>query len=105
MGNFVSAPILAHYRQTATGGSGASAAVPGANGAVMAASAAGMGGAAPTAVVYFAGDGVPCLLPPAARFAAAATAFKASGGSGHYPGSGPFLQPDRRYASGKAIWR
>jgi len=81
VGNFVSAPILAHYRQTSTGGSGASAAMSGANGAVVAASAAGMGGAAPTSVVYFAGDGVTLSAAARTQIRAAATAFKASGGS------------------------
>jgi outer membrane protein OmpA-like peptidoglycan-associated protein len=80
--NFVSAPILARYRQVSTGGSGTSAAVPGANGAVIAASPSAMGGVAPTAVVYFPGDGV--LLSAAARnqIRTAATAFKANGGNG-----------------------
>ena len=80
--NFVSAPILARYRQVSTGGSGTSAAVPGGNGAVIAASPSAMGGVAPTAVVYFAGDGI--LLSAAARtqIRAAATAFKAGGGAG-----------------------
>jgi outer membrane protein OmpA-like peptidoglycan-associated protein len=80
--NFVSAPILTRYRQASSGGSGVSAAVPGVNGAVVAASPSVMGGVAPTAVVYFPGDGV--LLSAAARnqIRAAATAFKAGGGSG-----------------------
>jgi len=80
--NFVSPPILARYRQASAGGSGVSAAVPGINGAVIAASPSAMGGAAPTAVVYFAGDGV--VLSAAARnqIRAAATAFKAAGGTG-----------------------
>ena len=81
VGNFVSAPILAHYRQTLTGGSGASASMSGANGAVIAASAAGMGGAAPTAMIYFSGDGAALSAAARTQIRAAATAFKASGGS------------------------
>jgi hypothetical protein len=79
--NFVSAPILTRYRRASNGGSGVASVVPGANGALVAASSV-MGGAAPTAVVYFPGDGV--LLSAAARtqIRAAATAFKAGGGSG-----------------------
>jgi outer membrane protein OmpA-like peptidoglycan-associated protein len=80
--NFVSAPILTRYRQASTGGSGVATAVAGANGAVVAASAAAMGGTAPTAVVFFPGDGV--LLSAAARtqIRTAAAAFKAGGGTG-----------------------
>jgi outer membrane protein OmpA-like peptidoglycan-associated protein len=80
--NFVSAPILTRYRQASAGGSGVSTAVAGPNGAVVAASPSVMGGAAPTAVVFFPGDGV--LLSAAARtqIRTAATAFKAGGGSG-----------------------
>jgi outer membrane protein OmpA-like peptidoglycan-associated protein len=81
--NFVTAPILARYKQVANAGSGVSAAaVPGSGGAVIAASPSAMGGIAPTAVVYFPGDGV--LLSAAARsqIRNAANAFKAGGGTG-----------------------
>jgi len=74
--NFVSAPILARYRQTASSGG----AVAGTNGAVVAASAA--GGLTPTAVVYFAGDGVALSAAARTRIRSAATAFKAGGGTG-----------------------
>jgi len=80
VGNFVSAPILAHYRQTSTGGSGVSAAMSGAKGTVVSASA-GMGGAVPTAMVYFAGDGVALSAAARTQIRAAVTAFKASGGA------------------------
>jgi outer membrane protein OmpA-like peptidoglycan-associated protein len=81
--NFVTAPILARYKQVASAGSGASAvAVPGSGGAVVAASPSALGGVAPTAVIYFPGDGV--LLSAAARtqIRNAVAAFKAGGGTG-----------------------
>ena len=97
---FVSAPIIAHYRQTASNSEmasvGTAAAVPvrgaGSDSAVMtnmaalsgapAAIAAMNGGVAPTAVIYFPGDGT--ALSPAARaqVRAALAAFKANGGQG-----------------------
>ena len=101
---FVSAPIVARYRQTAsnsvTVNSGAIPAVPAVppkggranydDGSVVANidSVAGNriamlnGGIAPTAVVFFAGDGVKLSKAAHAQVRAAAAAFKASGGRG-----------------------
>ncbi len=93
--NFVSAPILARYRQTASSASSpAVAAVPGnASGSVLAnrdasatsaiaAIAARNGGVPPTAVVYFPGDGTVLSAAARTQIRAAATAFKANGGNG-----------------------
>jgi outer membrane protein OmpA-like peptidoglycan-associated protein len=77
--NFVTAPILARYRQVT---SGAAAAVPGAGGAVIAASPSAMGGIAPTAVVYFPGDGVTLSAAARTQIRRAVAAFKAGGGTG-----------------------
>ncbi len=91
--NFVSAPILARYRQTASSAP-AVAAVPGnASGSVLAnrdasatsaiaAIAARNGGVPPTAVVYFPGDGTVLSAAARTQIRAAATAFKANGGNG-----------------------
>jgi outer membrane protein OmpA-like peptidoglycan-associated protein len=100
--NFVSAPIVAHYRQTASNSEMAStmtaAAVP-ARGAgagsdtgivtnmaavsgAPAAIAAMNGGVAPTAVIYFPGDGTNLSTSARAEVRAAVAAFKASGGQG-----------------------
>lgn len=93
--NFVSAPILARYRQTAARSGGtAIAAVPGAaSGSVVtnldaqptsavAAIAARNGGVPPTSVVYFPGDGVALSAAARTQVRAAAAAFKAAGGTG-----------------------
>lgn len=105
VGQFVSAPIVARYRQTASvagapaTGRAAVPAVPpkGArnssdNGSVVAnlnsvSSGAGRmammnGGVAPTAVVYFPGDGVKLDKAAHAQVRAAVSAFKAGGGEG-----------------------
>jgi outer membrane protein OmpA-like peptidoglycan-associated protein len=103
IGQFVSAPIVAQYRQTAsnsvTVNPAAIPAVPpkGAragsdNGAVVAnldavssgpgRIAAMNGGVPPTAVVYFPGDGVKLSKAAHAQVRAAVTAFKADGGQG-----------------------
>lgn len=100
---FVSAPIVARYRQTAsnsvTVNTGAIPAVPAKGGArssddgtVVAnldsmSGGAGRiammnGGTAPTAVVYFPGDGVKLSKAGQAQVRAAVTAFKADGGQG-----------------------
>jgi outer membrane protein OmpA-like peptidoglycan-associated protein len=99
--NFVSAPIVAHYRQTASNSEMAStltaAAVP-ARGAASsdsavvtnmaavsgapAAIAAMNGGVAPTAVIYFPGDGTNLSTAARAEVRAAVASFKASGGQG-----------------------
>jgi outer membrane protein OmpA-like peptidoglycan-associated protein len=99
--NFVSAPIVAHYRQTASNSEMAStltaAAVPargaaGSDSAVVtnmaamsgapAAIAAMNGGVAPTAVIYFPGDGTNLSTAARAEVRAAVASFKASGGQG-----------------------
>lgn len=105
VGQFVSAPIVARYRQTASvAGAPAAgmAAVPASppkgarnssdNGAVVAnlnsvASGPGRmammnGGVPPTAVVYFPGDGVKLNKAAHAQVRAAVSAFKAGGGQG-----------------------
>ena len=100
---FVSAPIIAHYRQTASNtqvASAGSAAIPAvaARGAapdgssVMtnmaavsgapAAIAAMNGGISPTAVIYFPGDGTSLSTAARAEVRSAAAAFKANGGQG-----------------------
>jgi len=86
---FVSAPIVARYRQTASlaGASGTPAvpAVPpkgasrGSDGGSVVAN---LSGGTPTAVVYFAGDGVALSKAAHAQVRAAAAAFKANGGQG-----------------------
>jgi len=91
VGQFVSAPIVARYRQTASlAGSSVSsnAAVPAVppkagarnsdNGSVV----ANLTGGAPTAVVYFSGDGVALSKAAHAQVRAAVSAFKAGGGQG-----------------------
>jgi len=101
--NFVSAPIVANYRQTASNSQMASnmttAAVPavpvrgaGSDSAVVtnmaavsgapAAIAAMNGGVAPTAVIYFPGDGTNLSTAARAEVRAAVAAFKANGGQG-----------------------
>ena len=99
--NFVSAPIVAHYRQTASNSEMANAmttaAVPargavGSDAAIVtnmaavsgapAAIAAMNGGVAPTAVIYFPGDGTNLSTAARAEVRAAVAAFKASGGQG-----------------------
>ena len=101
--NFVSAPIVANYRQTASNSQMASnmttAAVPavpirgaGSDAAVVtnmaamsgapAAIAAMNGGVAPTAVIYFPGDGTNLSTSARAEVRAAVAAFKANGGQG-----------------------
>ena len=89
VGQFVSAPIVSRYRQTASlAGPTATSAVPavppkGASrgsdgGSVM----ANLSGGTPTAVVYFAGDGVALSKAAHAQIRAAVAAFKANGGQG-----------------------
>jgi outer membrane protein OmpA-like peptidoglycan-associated protein len=90
---FVSAPIVARYRQTASL-AGVPAAPPktgsGSNDAVVtnpdpsgaARIAAINGGAAPTAVIYFSGDGASLSKAAHAQVRAAVAAFKANGGQG-----------------------
>jgi outer membrane protein OmpA-like peptidoglycan-associated protein len=85
--NFVSAPILARYKQTSGNGSGGTAAVPGAviaggDASVASAIAARNGGIPATAVVYFPGDGTALNAAARSQIRAAVTAFKAGGGSG-----------------------
>lgn len=83
IGNFVSAPILARYNQTASAGSGGRAAtVVGGNGAIVAASPSAMGGPVPTAVVYFPGDGTAVSTAARAEIRRAVAAFKSGGGAG-----------------------
>ncbi|HEY3846961.1 MAG TPA: OmpA family protein [Acetobacteraceae bacterium] len=100
--DFVSAPIVAHYRQTASSSemvaSAAAPAVP-ARGAAMgsdagvvtnmaavsgapAAIAAMNGGVAPTAVIYFPGDGTGLSTAARAQVRSAAATFKAGGAQG-----------------------
>jgi outer membrane protein OmpA-like peptidoglycan-associated protein len=83
IGNFVSAPILARYKQTASAGSGGRAAtVVGGDGAIVAASPSAMGGPAPTAVVYFPGDGTAVSAAARAEIRRAVAAFKSGGAAG-----------------------
>lgn len=100
VGQFVSAPIVARYRQTASLAGGpvtSTAAVPAVppkgrgsdSGSVVANLDAGPGRAAvmnggtpPTAVVYFSGDGVALTKAAHAQVRAAVAAFKANGGQG-----------------------
>jgi outer membrane protein OmpA-like peptidoglycan-associated protein len=102
---FVSAPIVQHYQQTAMlagGGMAGNAAVPAVppKGAVASAEsgsvtanlgalsgdasriAAMNGGVVPTAIVYFPGDSVSLDKAARAKIRAAVTAFKANGGQG-----------------------
>ncbi len=104
---FVAAPIVAHYRQTAsnvgTRGMNAMPAVPAvppkgeaamaesspavttnmaAVSGAPAAIAAMNGGVAPTAVIYFPGDGTALSTAARAEVRAAASSFKANGGQG-----------------------
>jgi len=85
---FVSAPIVARYRQTASLAGGATPAVPavppkgasrGSDGGSVVAN---LSGSTPTAVVYFAGDGVALSKAAHAQVRAAVAAFKANGGQG-----------------------
>jgi outer membrane protein OmpA-like peptidoglycan-associated protein len=89
VGQFVSAPIVTRYRQTASlAGTSATPAVPAVppkgasrgsdSGSVM----ANLSGGAPTAVIYFAGDGVTLSKAAHAQVRAAVAAFKANGGQG-----------------------
>ncbi|MGH6827697.1 MAG: OmpA family protein, partial [Rhizomicrobium sp.] len=102
--DFVAAPIVARYRQTASiaGESGATAAVPavpdskgatmpdggsavaslGVNASASAAIAAMNGGVAPTAIVYFPGDGTSLGVTAKSQVKAAVQAFKSGGGQG-----------------------
>lgn len=92
--NFVSAPILTRYRQTAAVSSGAGlSAVPGAGGSVLsntgaqpssaiAAIAARNGGMPPAAVVYFPGDGTVLNAAARTQIRSAVAAFKAAGSTG-----------------------
>jgi outer membrane protein OmpA-like peptidoglycan-associated protein len=105
--NWVSAPILAHYRQTASAadintpsnaalpavGRGKATGGPNMSGAVVAnmdalsstaagAIAANYGGVPPTAIVYFRGDGTTLNAQGRAKVREAAAAFKAAGGAG-----------------------
>jgi len=92
--NFVSAPILTRYRQTAAAsGTAGPAAVPGAGGAVLsnpqaapnsaiAAIAARNGGIPPAAVVYFPGDGTVLNAAARTQIRSVVAAFKAAGGNG-----------------------
>jgi len=100
VGQFVSAPIVARYRQTASLAGGpvtSTAAVPAVppkgrasdNGSVVANLDSGPGRAAvmnggtpPTAIVYFSGDGVALSKAAHAQVRAAVAAFKANGGQG-----------------------
>ncbi|HEU4548288.1 MAG TPA: OmpA family protein [Rhizomicrobium sp.] len=86
--NWVSAPILAHYRQTAAL-AGSAAAVPG--NAVAGPSGAGTpesmaaafnGGVPPTEIIYFPGDGVNLTAAARKKVSQAVAAFKANGGTG-----------------------
>jgi outer membrane protein OmpA-like peptidoglycan-associated protein len=86
--NWVSAPILAHYRQTAAL-AGSAAAVPGS--AVAGPSGAGTpesmaaafnGGVPPTEIIYFPGDGVSLTVAARKKVSQAVAAFKANGGTG-----------------------
>jgi len=102
--DFVSEPIIAHYQQTASNAGMVSAvavpavptrgamAVSAGSGAVVtnmaavagapAAIAAMNGGVAPTAIVYFPGDGTSLSTAARAQVRTAVTAFKANGGQG-----------------------
>jgi len=92
--NFVSAPILTRFQQTAAVSAGSSLmAVPGAGGAVLsnsgaqpgsaiAAIAARNGGIPPAAVVYFPGDGTVLNAEARTQIRSAVAAFKAAGGTG-----------------------
>ncbi len=91
VGQFVSAPIVARYRQTASlagsavSGNAAVPAVPpkaGARASDNGSVVANLSGGAPTAVVYFAGDGVALSKAAHAQVRAAVAAFKANGGQG-----------------------
>jgi outer membrane protein OmpA-like peptidoglycan-associated protein len=81
---WVAAPIIARYRQTA---SNAGISTPTGNAAVPAGpaaadSVAANGGMAPTAVIYFAGDGTVLSASARAQIRNAVAAFKAGGGAG-----------------------
>jgi hypothetical protein len=83
IGNFVSAPILTRYKRTASAGSGGrSAAMVGGDGVIAAASPSATSGPAPTAVVYFPGDGTAVSATARAQIRNAVTAFKNGGGNG-----------------------
>lgn len=88
---FVSAPIVARYRQTASLAGSPAAAVPAvpavppkgaSRGSDSGSVVANLSGGAPTAVIYFAGDGVALSKAAHAQVRAAAAAFKANGGQG-----------------------
>lgn len=92
--NFVPAPIVTRFQQTAAAsGGGAFSAVPGAGGAVLsktgaepssaiAAIAARNGGIAPAGVVYFPGDGTALNAAARTQIRSIVAAFKAAGGNG-----------------------
>jgi len=83
IGDFVSAPILARYKQTASAGSGGRpAATVGGDGVIVAASPSALNGPAPTAVVYFPGDGTTVSAAARAQIRRAVAAFKNGGGTG-----------------------
>ena len=89
VGQFVSAPIVARYRQTASlAGTAATPAVPAvppkgaSRGSDSGSVVANLSGGAPTAVVYFSGDGVALSKAAHAQVRSAAAAFKANGGQG-----------------------
>jgi outer membrane protein OmpA-like peptidoglycan-associated protein len=92
--NWVSGPILAHYRQTAamagTAGAGTGAAVSGnvvanlnaAPGTPTGMAAAMNGGVPPNEIIYFAGDGTALSAAGRKQVGEAVAAFKANGGNG-----------------------
>jgi outer membrane protein OmpA-like peptidoglycan-associated protein len=92
--NWVAAPILAHYRQTAamagTAGAASGAGVPGnvvANlnavpGTPTGMAAAMNGGVSPTEIIYFPGDGTTLSASARKQVSDAVAAFKANGGNG-----------------------
>jgi outer membrane protein OmpA-like peptidoglycan-associated protein len=81
---FVAAPVIARYRQTAANarisGAASAAAVPAAGGAAAAVAALN-GGLAPAAIVYFPGDGTSLSTAARRDIRGAVAAFKASGGN------------------------
>ena len=105
---FVEAPVIARYRQTAanarTVAPNSMAAVPAAGGAA-AAIAASNGGMAPAAIVYFPGDGTSLSAQARRDIRSAVSAFKASGGNatvrvvGHSSSRTPDMPLERHMAA------
>ena len=78
---WVSQPILSHYRQTAAQ-AGAAGAVMANQDAATGMIAANNGGVAPAASIYFAGDGIKLSAAAKAKVREAVALFRANGGNG-----------------------